>query len=584
MLGLPDVSLITSWHVGVPRTDHHLPSPPHGIVQALQAGIGLLDLYFLNHTDIPWYMHCCRTSRKSWPSHAADCPLCFAACLEEADITAIAEALLDLLVGSHYTGRLVGPRPRITALATFFPGISDDDLHHRTQSILAVQNALFLATKLGCRHVEIVGGAAFAESDGGQAADARGREREAEQARTRRRANLCGSLTEVYGNPRGASLLPSHQSRPPFVCLEVEPGGAFLVNNVESFCAIRHDLAGYPNLTHQVLLNVDLAHMFLADSNESELSHAGENQLRAIREHCMDCVGHFHLSDHARTHASDLCPGSYHFFNPDYHPWLELACELMDKPHFSRVIGVEMEACADIHDAQRAMGRTRSWLKSLIPRSSSPSYTRVEGVIMAVDVVGSTACLAVGGVNLTEGAKRLDASISAICRAIQRYRGSVYSFTGDGVVAIFDVRHFSSEQECAMVALQAANSLFVAMRTSVGEASQWGTAESKQLAIRSALHWGESILPAAGALANQLLGADVIIACRLMNIVDHTTPLPDSPSVSHRSNLACSERIHGLLSDAGSWSQVKDLDLKGIHFQVIRERVKSVYVTRDDPF
>jgi hypothetical protein len=175
MPGLPEVSLITSWHGGAsppappPAGAAHRDSPPPadpptGLTHALRNGHGLLDLYFLSHTDLNWYMQVADRKRK-WKEKEKNCPLCFAASLERPEIERIANALLDVFIDA-YVGRLIGPRPRFAALATYWPLICDVDPELRSLSIKALQNTLVLARCLGCRHVEIVGGAAFSPEDG----------------------------------------------------------------------------------------------------------------------------------------------------------------------------------------------------------------------------------------------------------------------------------------------------------------------------------------------------------------------------------------------------------------------------------
>ncbi len=590
MPGLPDISLITSWHGGVPK-DGATAAPPAGLVGALQAGVGLIDLYFLNHLEIPWYRTQCRREPDRWPDHSDVCPLCFAAALEPSDIHRIGDALVNLTV-NHYAGRLIGPRPRFTALATFWPFVNSDSPEARSQSVRAIQNSLLLARYLGCRHVEIVGGSAFSDSDGTEAKSINDRDAASLKARERRHQQLCESLRNVYRDERGMALFGigegPDQGSGPYLCLEIEPGQAFLINTVDSFLAVRETLSAYPNVQSRVLLNVDLAHMFLADADQPGLKHAGQRQLNAITEPVKDWVGHFHASDHARTHASDLCPGSYHFLVPDYAPWLKLASDLVGRPRFSNTVAIEMEACAEIHEIMRSLDRTRNWAQSVVSDETCVTSAGAVGAILAVDIVNSTECLAVGGTDFTAGALRLDLAVSSISRAIQSLRGSVYSFTGDGVVAIFDQRHYQSVEECARKALTAADLLYATMKEALQKVGQWKAEEEKHLALRIALHWGEAAIPTTGPLAQQLLGADVIIGCRLMNASDPPRRR-NGGNATHRVNQSVSEpffvRAH---LDADVWSQLTDEELegrfKGIHFQTFRNRVDKVHVRKSLPF
>lgn len=589
MIGIPEVSLITSWHPGTPQEKNS----PLGLRKALEAGLSVFDLYFLNHSDLEWYRR--QTGRvEAAPdkdSHENDCPLCFASELTPNEIKNIAQALLKELVSDDYAGRLIGPRPRFTALATYWPLINDDNDERRKQSVRAVQNSLLLARHLGCRHVEIVGGAAFSENDGGEAQTPSDRKAATEAARQHRHERLCESLQDIFSGELGQRLLSQEDG--PCLCLEIEPGSAFLINNVESFRLVNQALTDRPEVSRRVLLNVDLAHMFLADAGTAgSLDHAGAGQLKAIRDGRLEgCIGHFHVSDHARTHASDLCPGSYHFFEPDYKPWLELAVELMGQPQFSNTVAVELEACTDIHEVLRAVGRTRSWLRATAAHfgdSDEPGI--VEGAILAVDVVSSTEVLAWGGLDLGKGARRINDAISEMCRVIQRRRGSVYSFTGDGVVAIFDQTHFLDARDCAANAQLAANWLFKAMKDALVRRDDWADEEQDQLALRTSLHWGQAVIPSAGPLRYQVLGADVIIGCRLMNATDLVRKPSKPPYISHRMNQAASNAFYSKLGSPPlkAWKAISSQDLKdkfkGVHWTAIRKRVEKVYLRRKGGF
>lgn len=587
MAGLPEVSLISSWHAGTPGDRGPLP----GLTHALHAGLSLFDLYFLNHTEITWYAAQTGRAEGKWEEWQRQCPLCFAAALEPDEIKCIAEALLDLLVGEHYAGRLVGPRPRFAALATYWPLITDDNEDLRLLSVRAVQNSLLLAGHLGCGHVEIVGGAAFSEADGQGAMTPDEKDLCAQKVREQRFSRLCQSLCDVYCNERGHALLQATNGAR--LCLEMEPGSAYLIRDVQSFHEVIKGLPTLPEMEGRVLLNVDLAHMFLADADDvgGAPSHAGQRQLGYLTDPAHGLkrlIGHFHVSDHARTHASDLCPGTYHFFSPDYKPWLELAAELVGQPQFSNSVAVEMEACSDIHDALRAVGRTRAWLRAAAPSPLPGSQGVVEGVILAVDVVGSTEVLAMEGLELEEGATRLNAAISCMCRVIQGKRGSVYSFTGDGVVAIFDQCHFLNAADCALNAQLAADALFDAMKEGVSVVDEWLDREEEKLALRIALHWGRAVIPTGGPLRHQVLGADVIIGCRLMNAADCYNNKGESLSPTHRVNQIASApfRLQLGAQQQALWSEMSAMEgrFKGVHWIAFRKRVKQVYLRRENPF
>ncbi|MCB1088935.1 MAG: TIM barrel protein, partial [Verrucomicrobiae bacterium] len=505
MSRVPDISLITSWHVGWP---HPKQEPLSGLTYALESGIRLFDLYFLNHDDVPWYLEKIEQSGKAVERdhNQRSCPLRFAASLSIDEIKVIADELLKKLI-EEYRGRLIGTRPRIVALATYWPLISDNNPEIRELAVRAARSSLVLAGMLGCRHVEIVGGFSFSPEDGaGQVNPDTNRERIATEVRDRRMRQLRQSLIDVFESaevPGGV-----------FLCMEAEPGSAYLIQDVPTFHEMHRELPS--SVKDRVVANIDLAHMFLADSNRKE---GAKKQIDYIRENALeDCIGHFHASDHARSHASDLCPGSYHFFE-DYKPWLDLAIELTGRPKFSNAMAIEMEACSDIHEVKRAIGRTRSWLAERVVEGPISGVGEVEGVIMAVDIVNSTDVLALQGLPecLDQASRRIETAVSALCRQIQHHRGSVYSFTGDGVVALFDQQYFHSQEECMTEAIASASALFAAMRSELEKIGEWEEMEESKLRLRVSMLWGKAKMPEVGSLKYQLLGGSVIAACRMLN-------------------------------------------------------------------
>lgn len=560
MPGLPDVSLITSWHAGTPGSSNELTGMDH----ALEAGIRVLDLYFLNHDDLPWYLEQVADIPRAVPrdDQERECPLRFAASLNPLEIEKLGEALLDRLI-EKYRGRLIGSRPRFAALATYWPQLAADDGEARRLSILAVRNSLILADKLGCQHVEIVGGYAYSGEDGGGHSGRSDREAIAKGLREARLKRLAESLEEVLTPPEGIHL-PDNL----FLCVEAEPGSAYLIHDVESYHNLRERL-GEP-IKRRVLLNLDLAHMFLADASRK----GGEtlDQFAYLQKHNLfTTIGHFHMSDHARSHASDLCPGTYHFFDK-YEAWLRQAILLMSEPTFSRTLAVEMEACSDIHEVRRGIGRTQAWLRSLAPEADEHDFA--EGVLMAVDITKSTKVLAFEGNpdKLKQGAKRIDLAVSAICRRIQRHRGSVYSFTGDGVVALFDSRHFHSREECVSEATKAADSLRNAMKESIQKSDEWRRIEENNLWLRVSLFWGSAVIPEVGSLRCQILGCGVIIACRMLNACD-----------KEKGGIVAAENVREISSEKQRWIEMDEAILEdpekfgGLNWVSIRDLVGKLF-------
>lgn len=220
---LPEVSLITSWYhpVRPPASGNELPA----MRLALREGVALLDLYFLDHSDIDWYA---RTACLASPPEE---PHEFCARLDGPQLERIARALNDNLT-AWYHGRLVGPRPRFTAVATFFPYVSTPEPETRTMAVRALRNTLYLAGRLGCRYVEVVGGSGIPDLtyEGPLGPD---RYRDARrEALAKTLCEACNPGAEEFAGDPLSGLSLNHV---PYVCVELEPGQAFLMNDITEF-------------------------------------------------------------------------------------------------------------------------------------------------------------------------------------------------------------------------------------------------------------------------------------------------------------------------------------------------------------
>ncbi|WP_395753774.1 TIM barrel protein [Prosthecobacter sp.] len=533
---LPQVSLISSWFVPPWKQwpeDNDLPALKH----ALEQQILLHDLYFLHPADIAWYARVA-----GMPRLLRESPLEFAAELTRGQLDKIADALTQYLADG-YKGRLIGPRPRFTALATYWPSITTPDAapngrDRRTRSIKAVRNSLYLAMKLGCHSVEIVGGTALPEPEESPQSP--------EAAIQSRRTTLVQSLVEVFAGNDATDLLgPLDQAQNrPKICMEIEPGLCFLLKDVKAFTELHAEITQQnKQVADQVFLNIDVAHMMLTEGDSR--SSGADVQLALVQTQAVkDRIGHMHISDHTRSHASDLTPGTYHFYT-DFAPWLKLAIELTQlrtehRPQFSNVIAVEMEACADIHEAARAIGRLRRWIQhASMPDSASgaapsppseptPGPTQPsqqheaqlsKGAIIVFDIANSTECLTSSHKELQKGAKRLERLVSKMCHVIHAGKGSAWSFTGDGLIAHFDIEHFLHDASAtADSAFSTCQALTQAAKQFIQEENQ-GDLNLNALSMRVGMHWGEIFVPTGGPLRFEAFGRDVVVGCRTCDFV-----------------------------------------------------------------
>jgi len=523
---LPEVSLISSWYI--PAGGHSEPDQPlPALRHALKQRVGLLDLYFLDRADIPWYRKACGLSKRTSTPTALD----LAAVLEKKHLEEIRRRLTADLT-EEYEGSLVGPRPRFAALATYWPLISlpdDEDETSREywkKSIRAVQSSLYLAAELGCHCVEIVGGSAVPEGN-----KAKECHLDPHRYRDLRLNRLADGLREVFENADAQRLLKGLQdeNRMPYLALEVEPGASYLINRISEYQKLRSLLkARGSQAAKWALLNLDVAHQKLIEDDAKEPDDTNIAKGLIDGRPLEDEIAHMHLSDHARTHASDLAPGAYNFYH-DYLDWLILATKLRNKQGtiFSGVIAIELEACNDIHEAVRAVGRVRRWLEKVgrDHYSSSKQPDLSSGAILVVDIGNSTShFLAQNG-----GELGLEKTVDGICRAVHNNRGSVLSFTGDGVIAFFDGKHYlGGAKEAAQHAQEAAEAMGEPLKDVEG------------ITLRAALHSGHVYIPAAGRLRHQAIGSDVVLATRLCDWIGKTIE-PSVPKEARGSIMAVTE-------------------------------------------
>lgn len=467
-------------------------------------GTRLLDLYFLGHEEVPVFAN--------WAGmeiHDANLmePHAFAASLDPVHLGRIAEKIRRRLVEA-YVGQLVGRRPRIPAMATFFPRISSLDPGRRATAVAAVANTMRLAKKLGCHCVEIVGGTSAPPLTGVHVGDDPHGYVEA-----RMEALVC-SLCEIAHALAGED--PACARSQPLIAMELEPGPSLLLCDLDAYRKLKaalesSTLPGAAAARAMVKLNLDVAHAFIIGLDPKEL---GKDYLNEI--------AHMHLSDHAAhhelggVHASDLPPRSFHVFKDEFQPWLELAVELTNRgENFSKTIAIELEACMDRAVVASAMSTTRRWLNACAKPTADAAAPapgggnrRVTGALLVVDLGNSTEVL-VG--TKDDQAMGLEHFVGDLCREILNLGGSVMSFTGDGFIALFEARDFGSDREAAEKAAEAAQGAGKILRQKAGDASG--------LTYRAALHWGDAFVPNTGPLRDQILGKNVVCAARLCSLI-----------------------------------------------------------------
>ena len=554
---LPEVSLISSWKVPVWHSKRPL-KKMDAIIQPLEAGVNLLDLYFLNHVDITWYAD---VIRQELLGNVPMDPHSFVARLTKPQLVTIAERLSGCLT-EYYGGQLVGPRPRWAALATYFPNMSlppieENPLAKRHQAVRAVQKSLDLASLLGVHCVEVVGGAGIPSRS------YRGKYDPSEY-RVLRRSMLAKSLCEAC-----LPLAQAHERQSgrhmPYLAVELEPGEAYLLNSLHEYKllleAIKFHLGEKENrdkysqdardiALQAVKLNIDVAHAFLLDLTPEMLR---QNEME-------NHVAHMHLSDHAGhkeaggAHTSDLPPSTFHHFT-DYEPWLQFAIKkTRERGTFSGVIAMEMEACDDLDSVLNAIHVTRRWLieaATNMPTPPGASILLPEGVIVALDIGNSSEAF-FGDQQDVVNCRKLEEVVSQLCTEVHNFRGSVMSFTGDGYIAFFNTAHFTTPTVAAHQALKAVQ-------------ASYGRLQAVGLTGRAACHWGAVYIPVGGSLKNQIIGGPVVVAARACDWLAHLRE-PAQPEEERGREIVITEEFYEYLEpvEQGRWSLWGGWDPKGM--------------------
>jgi hypothetical protein len=283
-------------------------------------------------------------------------------------------------------------------------------------------------------------------------------------------------------------------------------------------------------------------------------------------ERLKDLIFHMHVSDHGGdahnggVHASDLVPGNYHLIE-HYRPWLEFACA--PPPRFSRTVAIELEANFRPEDLLTARNVVRRWLAQVVrggsvgpsvaapPRPVTPAVGGQrpardadfhEVAILVMDLGNSTEEFYRAAWHPTpsedsmaekekarqqraarrESALALHYVLDQVCAAIRRSGGSVMSFAGDGVFALYENRLLPGA--AAHAAQTTAWELSRVVKGALDECRARFDSFDREvfLTLRCALHWGECYIPTTGTLTDKAVSPDMVCAARLCNWLSGT--------------------------------------------------------------
>jgi class 3 adenylate cyclase len=318
------------------------------------------------------------------------------------------------------------PLSPVRALATNIPEISDPNETKRLKARDTVLNCAHLAKELGATCVEIVGGPSFIREPGDGMSLRAGSD-----IVELRMTQLIKSLQEL-----DAALNSPKSPLSVGLALEIEPGPAYLLSDLERVHEVFARLS--KRGPHHIGINVDVGHMLL-------LRDQGERPMDDLRR-LMPLVMHFHASDQAIAHFSDLELTSFHSAD-DFMSWIFLFLELTNRtdinPFFTNTIAVEMEAGHSIHQAIRSARLLRSWLddahtQMLTTSTSVPFPLHMEeqfSVVVFTDIVSSTRLF------MSLKPDQLPRVLANFVRHMEQllveFGGFFDRFTGDGFMATF---------------------------------------------------------------------------------------------------------------------------------------------------
>ena len=592
---MPETSVITSWRVRtrhdepirqLPFSEDQTPSeiidllagdPKNyaipGIDRALAEEVGMIDLYWLDHHEIPIYAaaaglfadwnHYAKSDPENNPFSS---PLKFLNTLNKENIENIGKFLLKRIIHVS-SAKGIGLRPRISGIATYFPYISLPNFEEadstgkswRQYSVQAIRATLCLAEYLGIPCIEIVCGSKIPIPK-----TVRG-DLSPKMYHQERENALIQSLEEIYSQ---ASTSDNFQitNDSPKLALELEPGPSYLLNSLEAFSQIIDSptVEKIENKSLKIGLNIDIAHFFLIGVKKPEKTPED-----TFTKKYGGRIFHAHISDHAGdhkiggVHASDLIPGSFHSMD-EYMPWIELITDASKTPHFSGIVSIELESSFVVEELLAARSIVQRWVQDCAQRRTQNSTPQImwainrfhKGTILVIDLGNSTyeffARQSTPGngqeEGWDEGSERLGRLGDDLCRNVRSYGGSALSFTGDGLVAFFDETILPSR--AADQAIQCSQSLAEILKK-----------QPETLTLRCSLHWGSCYIPPDGPLEENAIGRDVVVAARLCAWLGDTIEraAARAPDSDNRSNRPAEAVFIGCTSE-----YKKQLELEGV--------------------
>jgi len=238
------------------------------------------------------------------------------------------------------------PKTEVTALATYFPQISNPG--EEKTVVKALKKCTDIAHRLGCRCVEIVCGT-IVDSEMEKVTETQeDGSKETKKIRVycigERRSKIQKLLDLLE------ELCDDAIKRDICFSLEIEPGPFHILNSGEALKTLFSELDKRDReFQEHVGVNLDIGHALMIEMDYPEI-------YPLLRNH-ENRIVHAHISDNAFVHFADLVPGAFHSIQPgsEFDRWINLWRSIAQASpgfeqhkYFTNTIALELECAPTI--------------------------------------------------------------------------------------------------------------------------------------------------------------------------------------------------------------------------------------------
>jgi hypothetical protein len=357
-----------------------------------------IDLFMLRRVDLEGVLAFLDSQGFAWPVQGKPKTVLELLGIEDTDVrNAVCRGIAEWFAQQFAAAKLTPEKIQIAAIATYFPQIAFNDrlpgttsqetreLKKRSiralASVVKIINANPLKPFVGSPVIEIVCGSVFdAITIPSNQQPPSAKTFLVSSKKESKIKDLLDSLSAVV-------KLSDKDDRFNFAC-ELEPDDVFVFSDIDSLKRLAEAIEARPDLAKKVSLNMDLAHLALADIKPREL------------EPYSNLFSHAHLSDHASIHTRDRAPGTWKILENwsseiyGYFSILERSYAMRSSSGqvCSGAIAIELEGCGRIRWLLESVAMTKYSLAMLDtwrdkirhhhqligPNESAPSVTRDE--------------------------------------------------------------------------------------------------------------------------------------------------------------------------------------------------------------